>query len=717
MPQQNTVSVQNNFTGGLKTEFTGLNFPENAASAADNVVFDLTGNVTRRPGYDLEEEFQLPMMGQVNRAVVTYKWQNVGGDSNNNLMVVQVGQEIFFYGISRITEAEPALSKHVLSGAFLNIGSFYQGAGDPNDIEKTECQFTDGQGYLIITHPQIIPLYCQFNTANDSVSVSTINIQIRDFDGVNDMLPINNRPPGPITDLHRYNLLNQGWTDGTFGDDTSTNSMATFIGTDIQHWSNRTIHGPAYNKYPSNADVWTAFIDPDGVFQPCLDILNNNSVGATRAPNGHFILSAFNQDRNSVSGLSGLPSLSSLGNMPSTCTFYAGRVWYSGVNVQQYMETIYFSQVLESNSDAPSQFGKCYQKNDPTHKDFFDLLPTDGGVIKIQNSGYIFKLFPVQNGLLVFAANGIWFVTGSQGLGFTANDYTITKISSIQTISHTSFVNVHGWPFFWNEESIYQVAPSTQNIPYGHGSGGIVVVPLTVDTIQSLYDEIPVKSKRYARGDYNPNTFMIKWIYRKSEETTIESRYSFSGVINFNTTNKSFYTYSLTEDAGFAKLVSIDYIPSNRNTTINDFKYLTRVILDPATPQYCWSEEKDTETWTDWNSHIAHNYVSTFTAGPNLTGKAVAKFQPGYLFIFSNGNGIETAYKVQGLFDYSVNSNSGRVSSEQTVVNGADNFGIVIRRHKLRGRGMSFQLKVTSVDEQPFDIIGWSIWNNVNASV
>ena len=29
MPQQPSASIENNFTGGLKTEFTGLNFPEN----------------------------------------------------------------------------------------------------------------------------------------------------------------------------------------------------------------------------------------------------------------------------------------------------------------------------------------------------------------------------------------------------------------------------------------------------------------------------------------------------------------------------------------------------------------------------------------------------------------------------------------------------------------------------------------------------------------
>jgi len=51
--------------------------------------------------------------------------------------------------------------------------------------------------------------------------------------------------------------------------------------------------------------------------------------------------------------------------------------------------------------------GNCYQVNDPTSDQLFDLLPTDGGVIVIQGCGSIYKLFPLQNALLVFAANGV----------------------------------------------------------------------------------------------------------------------------------------------------------------------------------------------------------------------------------------------------------------------------------------------------------------------
>jgi len=63
-----------------------------------------------------------------------------------------------------------------------------------------------------------------------------------------------------------------------------------------------------------------------------------------------------------------------------------------------WSENIYFSQIVETTD----QFGRCYQTNDPTSEDLFDLLPTDGGVIQIQGSGSVYKLFPVQMVYLSF---------------------------------------------------------------------------------------------------------------------------------------------------------------------------------------------------------------------------------------------------------------------------------------------------------------------------
>src|SRR5947207_12570423 len=107
MPQQIASSVENNFTKGLITESTGLNFPENAATATDNCEYTLIGDVNRRLGIDFEENFQVHGLARVNNAMSSYVWNNAGGDGNTKLLVTQVGAILNFYSITNSTTINP----------------------------------------------------------------------------------------------------------------------------------------------------------------------------------------------------------------------------------------------------------------------------------------------------------------------------------------------------------------------------------------------------------------------------------------------------------------------------------------------------------------------------------------------------------------------------------------------------------------------------------
>lgn len=778
MPQQPIENVENNFTGGLKTEFTGLNFPENAATDTDNCIYNLTGNVSRRLGIDLETSPSRMTINRNDKAITTYKWDNAGGDGETQIVVEQIGDQLFFYRSSSVTSGT-SLSSNKLASV-INLED-HRGTGITASISEYECQFTDGNGYLFVFHPHCALFYCTYSAG--VIENTEFGLKIRDFLGIPEGTPPDLRPAS-LSVSHEYNLTNQGWVKGSAWAASSSSSFTVSTGTrtftvqsglvgvtngqaikvistsstkfppagtylmsgTVTSYSGTTLQlnitsvngdysgqslsvstsisptntgyidawNTAVGNYPSNSDVWWRYKNTSGAFDPATTI-DNITISSGNATKGHYIIDALRQDRSIISGISGLTSIVAY-KRPSIGTWFQGRVWYSGVDTSSqasgtapyytWTENIYFSQVI---SDA-TNFGDCYQVNDPTSEDLFDLLPTDGGVIVIQGAGRIYRLFPIQNGLLVFAANGVWFITGSRGIGFAANDYTVVKISEVRSLSSNSFVNVQGLPYFWNEEGIYTVQPQQ--------GGGLSVTPVTLDTILSFYSNIPTSSKKYVKGAYDPINYIIQWTYRSTTETSITERYNYDRILILNVYNKSFYPYTI--DTSLANINGIVYVSNpggSTNAPEPTFKY---VYSQPITSLNSWmafSDERD-EDYLDYKSvdGVGVDYNSYLVTGYKLHGKGQRRFQVGYIYIYSNAED-PTSYKIQGIWDYANSGNSGRWSTVQLVTNALSRFSKIFRRHKIRGRGLVLQFKISSVTGMPFSIDGWSVQEQLNAGV
>lgn len=272
-------------------------------------------------------------------------------------------------------------------------------------------------------------------------------------------------------------------------------------------------------RYPSNSQVWWAFKRPPEVgtdrppkqyfevFDPSLR--HQISTGNAQASRGHYILEAFRQDRTAASNIVGIPVETSNGKRPTSVAFHGGRVFYAGVFNPGFNTKIYFSPIIERNSQA----GRCYQEADPTAEDIRDLLPSDGGVLEIPGVSQVITLWSMGAMLFVFADNGIWVISGSQGVGFAANDFTVNKMSGVPCLSALSFVDVEGSPIWWNRSGIYTITAGENGSP--------TVQSLTKDTIDTLYNNIPNQSKEYAKGAFDPLTKTVQFIYR-SEETEVE---------------------------------------------------------------------------------------------------------------------------------------------------------------------------------------------------
>lgn len=775
MANQQASNVENNFTKGLVTQFTGLNFPENAVTECDNTTFTLTGEVLNRMGIDLEVNGSTSSIDRTNNAVNTYKWNNAGDDSDAQLEVGMIGSNLHFWSVTDSTVASP-LSDHKLS-TVIDLTP-YVVSGETFDTSIC-AEFADGNGFLFVFHPDIDPIYCEYS--GGVVTATVIEVRIRDFIGAIDNLNSDTRPT-ELSAAHQYNLQNQGWagtpawvaqstffTPGpVFGVVSGTKVFTVAIGITgispgqsvslagrsdlgtIQSGTGTVVSyggssltitlssGMIFNpsdtgssiawdiaqsntgkigewfadmgNYPSNADQWWRFKTSAEIFDPATTAANV-TLGTGDAPRGHYIYSAFNIDRSATSTVAGITAVNTT-SRPSNGCWHQGRVWFTGVHQRQigsdttdpcnWTENIYFSQIVLS----PKNFGRCYQENDPTNEGLFDLLPSDGGVITLQGLGKIFKLFPIANGIIVFASNGIRFITGKQGIGFTANDYTVVEISDIKSISSTSFVNVQGMPYFWNEEGIYMVKMNQ--------TGSLDVMPITFNTILKFYSDIPLSAKLNARGAYHPIDYTIQWIYRSTDYANTTERYSYDRILNFNVPNKAFYPYSI--DNTNASINGIFYMsgPGGSTTPPPQFKY---IVSYPDAGSYLFSfADEHSDTYTDWSSVSAVDYDCFFITGYKLHGQAQKRFQVPYIYVFSNTD-KEYRYKIQGMWDAALTSDSNRFSTAELAIIEDDRFSMKYKRHKIRGRGIVLQLKVTSVPGKPFNLLGWSTFESINSGV
>lgn len=702
MARNIATSVENNFINGLVTEATALNFPENACSDTDNCVFWAKSNFTRRRGIDFESGYNLYSVSRSNQVVNSFLWQNAAGNGNNNFVVLQVGASLFFYEVT----VTGALSSNLM-GSTVSLSS-WQISGAP-DASQIEAQFSTGQGYLFVTHPYCQPFYVAYDPNTRTMSAPGISLYIRDTEGVEDGLSIDTRP-SPTTGggaLHIYNTYNQGWND------SYANIFASVIG-----------------SWPSNADVWWVYKDANEVYSPAL--ANSIYRGNSPAPRGKFLLNPFYQDRSAVSGVGGISVVTAGYYRPSTVAFFASRVFYAGVQAQGFGNKIYYSQVIENET----QFGKCYQENDPGSETNFDLLATDGGTINILDCGTVIKMVSIQSSLLIFATNGVWSISGSTGTGFTAMDFTIRKLSTVPALSASSFVDVGGMPAWWNNDGIYTIAQSNQ-------LGDMGVVSVSEKKIKQFFDDIPEDAKAFAKGYYNSLTKVVQWVYRSTAATNLTEAYTFDRILNFNTITGAFYPWSVdssnvclnglvtvrgtgstntqeavTDSTGADVTSSTGVVTTSvleASSVASLFKYITS-FQSGGTTYFTFSEERD-QNYIDWRQHngAGINYDSYVVSGYKVRGDAQKDFNTNYVFIFADTE-IPTTFHFQGVWDYANDGDEGQYTSRQLCIFNSSHKNYDHKRLRIRGSGLSLQFRILSVDGEPFNVVGWSTFDTANAS-
>lgn len=789
MPRAHNIAVQNNFVKGLITEATVLTFPENACTDIDNCVIESIGSVGRRLGIDIEGGSATTNQTISGTCITEFLWKNVASEGDLTYVVEQIGNTLHFYKV--VSGESLSSQKHAST---IDLTTF-----EPSGITTVAtvpCQYAAGNGYLFVVNANLNPFYVTYSISGNTFTGTVIDLKTRDFEGIAEGVPDAQRPTS-LTDSHRYNLANQGWTSRYSGTSstsitigtgskvfTTQSTLGILVGDRVRVYSSATPGslGPSittgnimmgtvtayagtsltvnvtatngagtltdwniveepenirawnilFGNYPNNNDVWWQYKNSSDVFAPSTKILDV-LLGTTQAPKGHFILSAFLGDRSGVSGITGLTGPTSGTDRPSAITFFAGRVFYAGVQNLEFNSKIYFTQVL----DNISKVGFCYQENDPSSEQLFDLLPTDGGYIDIIEAGTVLKMIPVLNNLMVVCTNGTWFITGSQGLGFVANDYSVHKISAKPNASASSFVEVDGIPYWWTFEGI-------DTVTFDQQTNSPRIVSLTDFTIRSYFNDIPLDSKSFAKGAYDPEQKIIQWLFRSTSSVEFNDKYTYDRMLTFNLLTQTFYPWSVSDtkvkihglvavrsqsgtfsSTNVQSAAGVNQVVAGGNQVIvfhadggaglegaagTTIKYFCTYVSGGNTKAtYAECYRPDYLDWFTYDS-IGETFLSFFITGYMIHGQGMRKFQANYVNFFSEID-TDSQFRVQGQYNFSTSGSSGKWSTAQ-VMSGF--FKSKPKRIKLRGHGLSMQIRVESVANNPFELVGWAIFETGN---
>lgn len=186
--------------------------------------------------------------------------------------------------------------------------------------------------------------------------------------------------------------------------------------------------------------------------------------------------------------------------IPCACASAFGRIFYASGS------TVYFSQVLQSDNDV----GRCYQNNDPTSSEIPDLLDTDGGVVFLEDSRNIKCMTPFRSGVLVFAGNGVWYISNPDG-GFKATAYNLQKVTEFGITSVRSVVVAGDTVYYFSPNGVMQIVANEFDV--------LKAEDITEQSIRSYY--LRIFSGRQVSGVYDSKNQQCIWWPRVEGQSAI----------------------------------------------------------------------------------------------------------------------------------------------------------------------------------------------------
>lgn len=847
MPQIPAEKSYFTFRGGLHSDSTPLNFPEEVTLDEQNFTLERDGSRRRRRGLAQETsgvtvdlDVSHAAFDTNDKVVNHYRWKNARGDSTVDYLILQVGQDLLFY-----TDGDPisAAGNLIQTLSFSGFASETSSTNATEDnVEEYPLSFAPVKGVLVCSSRYVNPFYLEWNGAS-AFEAKAITVKERDFVGLDDGIGVQDLPND--TDLngtndaylaHYYNLRNRGWKDADitqYNTDTLTDwpaknmipwmgyrrvyAVSTYEADGDMTWDTdkltKEVFGDASAPQGSLKIVpWakttggtsggstvaiTSWSTPDegitttwtvtatlsgnpglavndtatisgnsfrynwelgdhsGVYTKKLD--GNWTVDAIAgAPppytitfeagsyprfdswysvdeNGSTIDFGYVGNAGSAEPVATIPTAFQYETLerPQALGAYAGRIWYAGIETPELENKVYFSQIVEELG----QIGKCYQELDPTSRDLNQLLATDGGAIIVPGMGLCRAIIEFSDQLLLFAVNGIWQISGGRE-GFSADNYTVRKISDVGVVSLYPPVKVDDSVMWASERGIFKLFQDPR-------TGFLTTQSVSQDKVDTFWDALSDNSRLGIKMAYDRYKHRVYILYQGDGNTAFPKKDEYNLALVYSTQLDAFYklTFPVTTTAGAEESI-LHLFPVSAGTNANNNGNMKFVVHTGGFGNDVGANliicDMNQSGYNDWDASQQSAFL--ITGYDNLQDFHRRKQAP---VIHTFMNKTETGYTASGgdlvpvnesglqmraIWDWSdlnLNNNSdtvGHFGSQQQIyrhrryyqpvdVNDTfdDGFPVVVSRNRVRGSGRVLHLRFDADTDKDAHLLGWSI--------
>lgn len=677
MAQSKSQAEYNTFVGGLVTEANPLTFPENSSLDEANFVLNPDGSRQRRLGLDFttdattsddlrDQGGELSGLNGLRKVTPLYT-----DGSLQQWGTLQVGEKIHFYK-SDVNGNITYPHSRVITSRRPHVFS-------PVSLED-EYIFPVASGNLY----ELNKIDSVYGRILDNTGQGTTNgVLVRDFWGKKETTPFvsidKTDVPGGAN--RAYNLSNMGWKDTWL-----TTYSATFY--------------PSLNKNPNVGIKEDKTWDKEWV--------DGANFGLAVAPMGSQIISVSRSFRYTRA---------------ASAAMFAGRYWIGGFDhegtftsaeqdvLPAIKNMVLYSQIIQS---LPVEGAKFYQKFDPTSDEMSDLLPDDGGVIVISDAIRICKLVPVGVGLLAFASNGVWFISGPNNY-FAADNMSVTKATDIGTSYPNTVLVVEGNVVYMTDQGIFAMAV---------GAIESQQVAELSSKITSLIKNIP--NKKDIKAFYDTVDKKIRYMYKEGSTYT---------ELVYDVVLQAFYkhTYTIPEP-----WVVTDYIKTSPYDTPNGDKITYKILLTKLNSagwllESCVCAPIRTD-FTDFGVPFKSHLIT----GVSLFGDSMRYKQLNYVVTHMDRSekewktvgGVTVPDRESGClmsvgWDFvnltDTHSTSKKWSKPQQIyrfrrpvwIDGGSDFdyeySVVTSKSRVRGSGRSLMMKFESEAGKECKILGWAL--------